>query len=109
LPSAAQPSRAIRLLPSFDPYTVSLRRDCESALSAAHKGCVFSRQGWISAVVLAGGYVVGVWNYEVKKARIAVTVEPFEPLSPAIRVGVEQEAARLGVYFNAEPEVRFAD
>jgi hypothetical protein len=106
---AAQPSKAIRLLPGFDPYTLGLRRDCESALSVAHKGRVFRQQGWISAVVLAGGYVVGVWNYEVKKARVAVTVEPFEPLSPAIRAGIEEEAARLGVHFNAEPEVRFAD
>lgn len=106
---AAQPSKAVRLLPGFDPYTVALRRDCESALSAAHKGRVFSQQGWISAVVLSGGYVVGVWNYGVKNARVAVTVEPFERLSPAIRTGIEQEAARLGVYFNAEPEVRYAD
>jgi hypothetical protein len=105
----AQPSKAVRLLPGFDPYTLGLRRDCESALSITHKGRVFRQQGWISAVVLVGGYVVGVWNYEVKKARVAVTVEPFEPLSPAIRTGIEQEAARLGVYFNAEPEVRFAN
>ena len=67
------------------------------------------KDGWISAVVLVGGYVVGVWNYEVKKARVTVTVEPFEPLSPAIHVGIEQEAARLGVYFNAEPEVRLVN
>ncbi len=106
---AMQPSKAVRLLPGFDPYTLGLRRDCESALSAANKGRVFRQQGWISAVVLVGGYVVGAWNYDVKKARLTVTVEPFEPLSPAIRAGIEQEAARLGIYFNAEPEVRFAD
>jgi hypothetical protein len=106
---AAQPSKAVCLLPSFDPYILGLRRDCESALSAAHKGRVFRQQGWISAVVLVGGTVAGVWNYEVRKARVAVTVEPFEPLSPAIHAGIEQEAARLGAYFNAEPEVRFAD
>jgi hypothetical protein len=106
---AVQPSKAVRLLPGFDPYTLGLRRDCESALPAAYKGRVFRQQAWISAVVLVGGYVVGVWNYEVKKARLAVTVEPFQPLSPAIRAGIEQEAARLGVYFNAAPEVKFAN
>jgi hypothetical protein len=106
---AAQPSKTIRLLPSFDPYTLGLRRDCESALPAAHKGRVFRQQGWISAVVLVGGYVVGVWNHEIRKARVTVTVEPFEPLSPAVRAGIAREAARLGAYFNAEPEVRFAD
>jgi hypothetical protein len=103
-----EPGDSVRLLPGFDPYTLGLRRDCESALSAKHKGRVFRQQGWISAVVLVGGYVVGIWTYEVKKAHLVVTVEPFEPLSPAIRAGIEQEAARLGVYFNAEPEVRYA-
>jgi len=49
---------------------------------------VFSQQGWISAVVLAGGYVVGVWKYQVKQAQLAVTVEPFAPLSRAIRDGI---------------------
>jgi len=106
---ATQPSKTVRLLPGFDPYTLGLRRDCESALSPAYKGRVFRQQGWISAVVLSGGYVVGVWSHDVKKGRVSVTVEPFEPLSPAIRAGIEREVARLGVYFNAEPEVKFAD
>jgi hypothetical protein len=106
---ATKPSTAVRLLPGFDPYTVGLRRERESALSAEHRRRVFSQQGWISAVVLAGGSVVGVWNYKVKQAHLAVMVEPFAPLSRAIRAGIEQEAARLGVYWNAEPEVRFAD
>jgi hypothetical protein len=103
-----QPSQAVRLLPGFDPYTVSLRREREAALSSERKGRVFSQQGWISPVVLVGGYVVGVWNYKVKQAHLVVTVEPFAPLSPDIHDGIEQEAARLGVYLNAEPEVRFA-
>lgn len=103
-----QPSRTVRLLPGFDPYTLGLRRSSESALPLTHKGRVFRQQGWISAVVLSGGYVVGVWNHEVKKARVTVTVSPFDPLSPAVRAGIEQEAARLGTYFNATPEVAFA-
>lgn len=102
---AAKPSTVVRLLPGFDPYTIGLRREREAALAAERKGRVFSQQGWTSPVVLVGGYVVGVWKYQVKQARLSITVEPFEPLSRAIRDGIEQEAARLGVYFNAEPEV----
>jgi winged helix DNA-binding protein len=106
---ATRPSAAVRLLPGFDPYTVSLRREREAALPAERKGRVFSQQGWISPVVLAGGYVVGVWNYTVKQGHLTVTVEPFALLSRAIRDGIEQEAARLGIYLSAEPEVRFAE
>jgi hypothetical protein len=106
---ATKPSKAVRLLPGFDPYTVSLRREREAALPTERKGRVFSQQGWIAPVALAGGYVVGAWNYKVKQGRLSVMVEPFEPLSPSIRAGIEQEAARLGAYLNAEPETRFAD
>ncbi len=105
----AQPNKLVRLLPGFDPYTLGLRRAYESALPAAHKGRVFRQQGWISAVVLVGGNVIGVWKHEVKKGRVTVTMEPFESLTPNIRAGIEQEAARLGIYFNAEPEIRFVD
>jgi hypothetical protein len=105
---AAQPSKSVRLLPGFDPYTLGLRRETEAAISAAYKGRVFRQQGWISAVVLVGGVVIGVWSYEVKKGRVTVSVEPFEPLTDnAIRDGIKQEAARLGKYFNAEPEVKY--
>jgi hypothetical protein len=106
---AAGPSETVRLLPSFDPYTLGLRRDCESALPAAHKSRVFRQQGWISAVVLVGGRVAGIWTHEVRKGDVTITVNPFEPLPPAVRAGIEREAARLGPYFNAEPAVKFAD
>jgi hypothetical protein len=112
---APQPSTAVRLLPGFDPYTVGLRREREAALPAERKGRVFSQQGWIAPVVLAGGSVVGVWKHQIKpaqqarRAHLTVTVEPFAPLSPAIRAGIEQDAARLGVYMNAEPAVHFAE
>jgi hypothetical protein len=105
----AKPSTAVRLLPGFDPYTVGLRSGREAALPAGQKRRVFSLQGWIAPVIISGGSVVGVWNYEVKRAHLAVTVEPFEPLSRAIRDGIEQEVARLGAYLKSEPEVRLAD
>lgn len=103
-----QPVQTVRLLPGFDPYTLGLRREYETALPFAHKGRVFRQQGWISAVVLVGGAVVGVWNYEVKKGRAAITVQPFQALSRTVQAGIEQEAARLGSYFDAEPVVIYA-
>jgi Winged helix DNA-binding domain len=106
---ATKPSGTVRLLPTFDPYTVSLRREREAALAAENRGRVFSQQGWTSAVALVGGTVVGVWKHTIKRARLAVTVEPFGPLSRAIREGIEQEAMRLGAYLSAEPEVTIAE
>lgn len=104
-----QPSQTVRLLPGFDPYTLGLRRVTQAALPVAYKGRVFRPQGWISALVLVGGRVVGVWKHEAKKAQITITVSPFEPISQHVRAGIEQEAVRLGPYFDAEPVVTFAD
>lgn len=105
----SMPSTTVRLLPGFDPYTVGLRRERDAALAPERKGRVYSQQGWIAPVVLVGGAVVGVWKHEVKRAHLVVTVESFAPLSQAIRDEIEREAARLGIYLNAEPEVRFAE
>ncbi len=106
---AMKPSDTVRLLPNFDPYTVSLRRERDAALPAAWKGRIFNRQGWTFGAAVVGGRVVGTWNYKLTSTRLAVTVEPFEPLSPVIRAGIEQESARLGAYLHAEPAVTFAE
>ena len=101
-------ARLIRLLPGFDPYIVSV--------NAAHRPHIMlpafhdkiSRKGaWISPVVLVDGRTAGVWQHEVKKGRLLVRVEPFEPFTAEIEQGVEAEAQRLGAFLSAEPEVAY--
>src|SRR4029450_5444366 len=62
----------VRLLPLFDAYTLGLGRDIEPLLPNAYKIQVFRPQGWISAVVLVGGQMKGVWEYKTGRTQTTV-------------------------------------
>jgi hypothetical protein len=49
----------------------------------------------LEAVLLVDGGMAGVWRHERQGARLAVTVEPFAPLSGAVQRKVAAEARRL--------------
>ena len=53
------PSTRVRLLPGFDPYTLSLQKEAEPLLPLARRPLVSRTAGWISQVVVVGGAVVG--------------------------------------------------
>ena len=48
--------------------------------------------------VLAGTEVVGTWRPRASGRRLAVRLEPWRPLTPAVRARVEEEAERLAVH-----------
>lgn len=54
-----QPSRSVRLLPSFDVYLLG-HRDKSHLVDAAHYKEVYRNAGWIWQTVLVDGRVVGV-------------------------------------------------
>jgi hypothetical protein len=51
--------------------------------------------GWISAVVLVDGRVVGTWTHAVARGALRITVTPFARLSPRIRSGVIERGESL--------------
>jgi hypothetical protein len=103
----SEPS-GVRLLPNFDPYVVALARESPYLLPDGFKDRVYRTAGWISPVVLVGGRMAGVWEYEKQRGRIQVTVEPFAPLASAVRREIEAEAERLGAFLGAPAEVAIA-
>lgn len=106
--TASQPL-PVRLLPHFDPYTISVARHSQYLLPAAHKARVYRPQGWISPVVLVNGCIAGVWEYEKQRSKLQVKVEMFTPTDNTVRQGIEAEAERLGGFLGAEAQVNFAD
>ena len=92
---ATRPKRDdVHLVGGFDPFIVGagLR---EQLLPAAHLKRVSRTAGWISPVVLVDGRAVGVWDSTRSGDRLSITVEPFAPLSMALRAGVERAAGRV--------------
>jgi hypothetical protein len=102
---AAEPaSRAVRLLPGFDPFLLS-HADREHLVDASIKDRVYRTAGWVSPVVLRGGRVVGVWSHELRSGRVRVTVERFERLDAAARTAVEREATSLVRFLGGKLEL----
>ena len=100
---AAKASRAVRLLPAFDHYTVAAPRDRDAVLPEAHRARVYRPQGWLSPVLLVGGVMAGVWSHE----RDGLEIEPFEPVTKAVRAAAEKEAAGLAAFLGGEAAVRW--
>ena len=102
-----EPADTIHLLPLFDAYTLGLGRDVEPLLPQAYKRLVFRPQGWISAVVLVGGAIRGVWQYTTRRDQTSVKVQMFASPSTAIKKGIAAEAERLEAFLNTKVELAY--
>jgi hypothetical protein len=47
----------------------------------------------------------GVWEYELRGRRLTLKVEMFGQPDGRVEQGLQEEAERLGRYFNAEVEI----
>jgi hypothetical protein len=87
---AASPAPA-RLLPSGDAYWLLNGRDRELLVpDAARLPQLWTPRVWPGAVLI-DGEIVGIWSRNAAN----VTIEPWQPLSPAQRDAVEAEALAL--------------
>lgn len=100
LARAELPGEQIRLLPHFDTFLLG-HKEREHLVAAQHRPKVYRAQGWIAPVVLAGGRAIAVWEYVRTGNRLRLKVTPFEPLSPRIGDGVQEEAQDLGLFLGA--------
>ncbi len=101
-----EPDHSVRLVPNFDSYLLAYHP--RSALVAGDaRELIFRQQGWISPVLLVGGKAAGVWELERQPIRALVRVEALGRLPAGSRKAIGEEAARIGGFLGAEPEVRF--
>jgi hypothetical protein len=97
----------VRLLPGFDPYV--LQPTSNRPVPEPSRDRVFRTAGWVSATVVGGGRVVGVWQHERRGGKVAMRVEPFEPLAARTRQAVAREAKALARYLGGELELSGVD
>ncbi|MDP9397986.1 MAG: winged helix DNA-binding domain-containing protein [Actinomycetota bacterium] len=83
----------VRLLPPHDPLLAGSDRWLLLPDPALHKA-VWRPIG-SPGVVLVRGAPAGVWRAKAARARLDVTVEPFEPLDTRAQRDLEAEAARV--------------
>jgi uncharacterized protein YcaQ len=101
--------QSVRLLPMFDVYVLTQSRNLEPVLAMEHKGKVFRPAAWVSAVVLVGGRIEGVWEHETRKGQTLFKVSMFATPDVKIRTEIEAEAERLGSFLDTGMAVEFAE
>jgi hypothetical protein len=105
--AATRPAKgSVRLVGGFDPLIVGagLR---EQLIPPASLKRVSRTAGWISPVVLVDGVVAGVWDATTGRQSIAITVEPFLNVSPALRTHIGEAAERVGDALGLAVELGF--
>jgi Winged helix DNA-binding domain len=90
----------VRLLPLFDPYLLG-HATRDHLFDRAFASKVSRTAGWISAVVLVDGTVVGTWTHAVAKKRMRINVTPFEPIPPTVKKAIQARADEIAAALSA--------
>lgn len=94
---ARLPSPTAWLLSIFDEYTIAYND--RSALSEKRYLEKMLTMGTaLTAVLILDGKVAGTWKRAVQKKQVAITLDPFQPLSAAEHDAIEAAAARYGKF-----------
>jgi hypothetical protein len=94
---ARLPSPTAWLLSIFDEYTIAYND--RSALSEKRYLEKMLTMGTaLTAVLILDGKVAGTWKRAVQKKQVAITLDPFQPLSAAEHDAIEAAAVRYGEF-----------
>ncbi len=88
----------VRLLPPRDPYL--LDRDRQTLIPDRDIQKRVWRAVPVDGIVLADGEPVATWRPSKKGDRLTLNVEPFAPLTKAVRAALEEEAANVATLRN---------
>jgi hypothetical protein len=95
-----QPSQ-VRLLPAFDTYLLGYRRR-DLAVSPALQRRLQRGGGWLHPAVVVNGRAVAAWSLRRSGRRGVLNIEPSEPISRAMRAGIEAEVADIGRFLDLQ-------
>jgi hypothetical protein len=105
LPDAPRPDAEIpspiRFLPSWDNLLLS-HADRTRVIAEDHRKQIWTVNGIVPGTILIDGYVAGTWSIKQAKKSVVLHIDPFDTLSPADRVAIEEEGERLIVF--ADPK-----
>jgi hypothetical protein len=86
----------VRLLPAFDTYLLGYRRR-DLAVPLPLQRRLQRGGGWLHPAVIVNGRAVAAWSLRKSGSRRGqVTIEPFGPIRPAVRAGIETEVDDIG-------------
>lgn len=101
----ASPVRGVRLLPYFDAFAIASQPRERLFPVAAYERALAGGQAGNFPVLLVDGTVAGVWHLRRSGRRIAVTVEPLDPLPPAGLRALEKQVERVAAIMEGVAEL----
>jgi len=97
----------VRLLPAFDTYLLAYRRR-DVAVPVPLQRRLQRGGGWLHPAVVVNGRAVAAWSLRKSGSRGGqVTIEPFGPIRPAVRAGIEREVEDIGRFLDLQLMVNF--
>jgi hypothetical protein len=99
------PPQGLRLLPYFDTYAYAVGND----RARLNPGKAATRAKGNFQVLLADGVVAGLWHQKRAGRKVALTVEPFIPLTRARRTELDEQVTRIGTILDATPTLTIGE
>lgn len=95
---------SVHLLPAFDEFLISYK-DRSSSLSASVNKKTVSDNGIFHPSIVVNGQVNGLWKRTIKKNKVIIETDFFQPVNKSIRRLIDKKAFIFGQFLNKETEV----
>lgn len=91
----------VRLLYRFDPLLLATK-DKRRLIDEAHYKRVWRAAAHVEPVLLVAGRIAGSWRYDRRSKSVEIAIEPFAPLSAAVRRAAAIQAAGVARFLGLE-------
>ena len=95
----------VYLLPAFDEFIISYK-DRRAALPFENFSKMVSNNGIFRPIVVVNGQAKGVWKRTIKKNKVVVETELFQPPDKTTMTLIENAARQYGRFVKLETEVK---
>jgi hypothetical protein len=95
---------SVYLLPAFDEFIISYTDRRAALLFEDHNKAV-SNNGIFRPVIVVNGQVTGIWRRTLKKDKVVIETEAFEPLDNATKSLIEKAAIQFGHFLEKKAEL----
>ena len=102
LPKKDKPS--VYLLPAFDEFLISYKDRRASFPSGNHKKA-FTSNGIFRPVIVINGHVTGIWKRTLKKDKVIIETDLFQPHNKLAKDLIEEKAKEFGKFLDKKVEV----
>ena len=96
------------VLPGFDEFMLGYKDRSLHVPAGGMDRIVPGGNGMFRATVVADGMAIATWKRTLKGDRVAIEVEPFINIKPALSKRITAAFTRYGHFLGKEPDVRFA-